>query len=267
MNIFTVILTQPLANGLILFYKVLGENMGVAIIGFSLFLRLILTPLTKPYMDSMKKMREYAPHLEKIKKKHKGDQKKLTQAQSEFYKKKGINPGAGCIPMILQVVVLLVFVNVFTRALDANNISKFNELLYAPLKLAVGQIINTKFLYLDITKPDVFNVMGFPFPLPGPLLILAALIQMLSAKMNVPFVELEKKIAKKTETKTDDFQVAMQSSAIYTFPLMTILAGVRFPSGLALYWLLFSLYQIVQQYFTTGWGGLTPWLKRAKLLQ
>src|SRR6185436_5765502 len=100
MEIFNVILIQPLANGLILFYRLLGENMGLAIIGFSLFLRLCLEPLTRPYIKSMKKMREYAPELEKLKKRHKGDRAKLASAQADFYKQKGINPGAGCLPMI-----------------------------------------------------------------------------------------------------------------------------------------------------------------------
>ena len=59
--IFTTLLTQPLANGLIIFYKVLGGNMGLAIIGFSLFLRVALYPLTKPYLESMKKMKDFAP--------------------------------------------------------------------------------------------------------------------------------------------------------------------------------------------------------------
>src|SRR4030065_2451800 len=98
MNIFTTILIQPLANGLIVFYKIMGGNMGLAIIGFSIFLKFILSPLTKPYMESMKKMKDVAPLLNKLKKKHSGDKVKLAQAQAELYKQKGVNPGAGCLP-------------------------------------------------------------------------------------------------------------------------------------------------------------------------
>ena len=85
-------------------------------------------------------------------------------------------------------------------------------------------------------------------------------------KVIVESEKTEKKIAKKTEGTADDMAVAMQSSAIYTFPLMTLFIGIRFASGLALYWLLFSLYQMVQQYRSTGWGGLTPWLKKLNLI-
>jgi YidC/Oxa1 family membrane protein insertase len=269
MNIFTTLLIQPLANGLIVAYRLLGENMGLAILGFGLFLRVVLNPLTKPYMKSMKKMKDFAPQLEKLKRKHKGDKVKLAQAQSEFYKQKGINPGAGCLPYLLQIVVLIAFFNVFSRVLTPNGdiVVRFNELLYEPLKFGVQEVINTKFLYLDVTTPDVINIPSLPFPLPGPVLILAAFVQFLSAKIMAPYVKAEEKAAKKTKEKSDDIQVAMQQSMIYTFPLMTIVIGLRFASGLALYWLLFSVYQAIQQYNSQGWGGLTPWIEKIGLLQ
>jgi len=243
--------------------------MGLAIIAFSLFLRVVLSPLTKPYMESMKKMKELAPNLEKLKAKYSGDKVGLAKAQADFYKEKGVNPGAGCLPYLLQIVVLIAFFNVFTRTLspDGDLASRFNELLYTPLKFAEGVVVNTKFLYFDVTQPDVFRVAGLPFPLPGPVLILAALVQFFSAKMMMPYVEAEKKIAKKTKGATDDLQVAMQSSTIYTFPLFTIIFGISFASGLALYWLMFSLSQAYQQYRSSGWGGMTPWLKKLGLIQ
>lgn len=265
---FNQILIQPLANGLILFYKLLGGNLGLAIIGFSVFLRLVLDPLTKPYMESMKKMKDVAPHLDKIKKKYKDDKIKLAQAQSELYRQKGIKPGAGCLPYIIQIVILIAFFNVFTRTLSSggNVTDNFNKLLYEPLKFSESQVINTKFLYLDVAKPDTFDI-GLPFPFPGPTILLAAIIQLLSSKMMTPLIEKEKKLVKKTEQSSDDIQVAMQQSMVYTFPLFTIIFGIRFPSGLALYWLMFSLWQFLQQYKTNGWGGLTPWIKRFGLLK
>ncbi|KKU12405.1 MAG: Membrane protein insertase, YidC/Oxa1 family [Candidatus Woesebacteria bacterium GW2011_GWA1_45_8] len=269
MNIFTTLLIQPLANGLIAFYKILGGNMGLAIIAFSLFLRIILNPLTRPYMESMKKMKEVAPSLEKLKAKYQGDKVGLAKAQADFYKEKGVNPGAGCLPYILQIIVLIAFFNVFTKTLspDGDLAARFNTLLYTPLKFAEGAQINTKFLYLDVTRPDVFRPSGIPIPIPGPILILAALVQLFSAKMMAPYVEAEKKIAKKTKGAGDDFQVAMQSSTIYTFPLFTIIFGMSFASGLALYWFLFSLSQAYQQYRSSGWGGATPWIKKLGLLK
>ncbi len=269
MNIFNVVLIEPLANGLILFYKLLGGNMGLAIIGFSLALRFLLNPLTKPYMESMKKMKEFEPQLAKLKERHKDDKKKLMEAQTEFYKQKGINPGAGCLPYLLQIAVLIALFNVFTRVLSPNGdvVVRFNELLYSPLRFTEGEAINTRFLYLDITRPDAFKVSFLPFSIPGPILILAALLQFVSAKIMTPFQKLEEKVAKKTKGATDDLQVSMQKSMSLTFPLFTLIFGLSFPSGLALYWLLFSLFQLLQQYRTSGWGGLTPLVTKIGLLK
>jgi len=269
MNIFTLVLIQPLANGLILFYRILGSNLGLAIIGFSLFLRFILNPLTKPYMESMRKMKEIAPELDKLKKRHKGDRVKYAKAQSDFYKEKGINPGAGCLPYILQIVVLIAFFNVFTRTISVggNIAENFNQFLYEPLKFASSEVLNTGFLYLDITKPDLIKLPSLDFGIPGPLLLLAAITQLVSAKVMSPYTKRQENIAKKTPGESDDIQVAMQRSMVYTFPLFTLFIGMRFPSGLALYWLIFSLTQAYQQVRAQGWGGLTPWMEKVGLIK
>lgn len=269
MNIFTTFLIQPLTNGLILFYNLLLQNMGLAIIGFSVFLRFITNPLTKPYMASMKKIKEVEPQIKKLKLKYAKDQKGLMAAQTELYKQKGINPSAGCLPYILNIVIMIALFNVFTHVLSTNGDSmiKLNELLYAPLKFSENTTINTGFLYLDVRKPDIFNFSGVPFPIPGPFILLAGLLQFLSAKMMAPMVKKEEKIAKDTKGGSDDMAVAMQSSMIYTFPLMTIFFGVKFPSGLALYWLLFSVFQMYQQYKSSGWGGLTPLINKLGLIK
>lgn len=260
MNIFQILLTQPLANGLILFYKVLGENLGVAITFFSVVLIFLLRPLTKPSLESMKKMRELAPRIEKLKKKYGSDKLKFSQAQAELYKQEKINPMAGCLPQIIQLFILYSLFGVFTTILSNNGetIQKLNNLLYEPLKLSQDAVLNTKFLYFDVTKPDVFRVSGIPFPLPGIILILAALSQFVSVKVTSPHIKTEEKIAKKTEGGSDDMQVAMQKSMTYTLPLMTIFFGMSFPSGLAIYWFIFSLVNAIQQVKTSGWGSLTP---------
>lgn len=270
MDIFTTIFTQPLANGLVIFYRLLG-NMGLAIFVFSIALRFVLIPLTRPYMESMKKMRSYTKEINKLKERHKGDRAKLAAAQADFYKQKGINPSAGCLPYLLQIAVLIFLFRLFTSVFtgDGTIAEKFNNFLYEPLKFAAGQEVNTRFLYLDITKPDTLNnVLGLDIslPIPGLFLVLASVLQLLSAKISVPYLEAEQKLAKKTKEQSDDFQVAMQSSMVYTFPLMTILIGVSFPSSLSLYWFAFSLFQVVQQYRATGWGGATPWVRKVRSL-
>lgn len=274
MNIFTTLLIQPLTNGLIFFYNILGQNMGLGIIGFSLFLRFATNPLTKPYMASMKKIKEVEPLIKKLKLKYKDDKKGMMTAQTDLYKQKGINPSAGCLPYILNIVIMIALFNVFTQVLSTNGdaMTKLNTLLYTPLKMTEKSELNTGFLYFDVRVPDTINkFIGLedkkPFPVPGPMILLAGLLQFFSAKMMAPLVKKEEKIAKETKGQADDMAVAMQSSMVYTFPLMTIFFGVSFPSGLALYWLLFSVFQMHQQYKTSGWGGLTPFINKLGLLK
>ncbi len=259
-NIFTIALVQPLTNGLILFYKILGGNLGVAILVFSLVLIFLLRPLTKPYMQSMKRIKEMEPQLAKLRKKFGTDKVKMSQAQAELYKQNKINPTAGCLPYILQFAVLIALFNVFTTALATTGdvTANLNKRLYAPLQFSQGQTLNTKFLYLDISKPDTFKVPGIPFALPGLFLVLATVAQFLSVKITAPYLSKEEKIAKKTKSQADDMQVAMQSSMTYTLPLMTLIFGLKFPSGLALYWLVFSIVNVFQQASMSGWGSLTP---------
>jgi YidC/Oxa1 family membrane protein insertase len=265
-NIFTLLLVQPLTNGLILCYKYLGQNLGVAIIIFSVILIFALRPLTKPYLQSMKRIREMEPQLAKLRKKFGSDKVKLSQAQAELYKQNKINPTAGCLPYILQFVVLIALFQVFTAALSGQDIAsgKLNELLYAPLKFSDTQAVNTKFLYMDVSKPDTFNIPGIPFALPGLFLLLATVAQFISVKITSPYIAKEQKIANKTKSELDNTQVAMQKSMTYMMPLMTLIFGLRFPAGLALYWLVFSVVSVWQQVQMSGWGSLTPAINLVK---
>ena len=260
-----IILYQPLVNALIFFYRLFG-NFGWAVIILTILIRLLMIPLTVPSLKAATKLKELAPELEKLKKKFAKDKQKLAQAQLELYKKHGANPAAGCLPQIIQLVILITFYQAFSQVLktDGSVITKLNEVLYSSLRLPEQTVINTQFTYLDLNKPDVFRLPGFSFPLPGIFLIAAALIQFISAKMMYPAAEAAQKQAAKTPGKKDDLATAMQTQMLYFFPLMTILIGFSFPSGLVLYWLVFSLFTAVQQYFVSGWGGLEPWLKKIR---
>ena len=141
---------------------------------------------------------------------------------------------------------------------------KINSYLYQPLKFGEEETLSTQFLYMNITKPDVFRIPNFPIPIPGPILLLAALLQLASSLMMLPVVKIEEKMAAKTAKKEDDIQTSMQKSTTYTFPLMTLIFGMSFSSGLALYWAVFSAFQVWQQYKTSGWGGLSDIIWKTK---
>jgi len=246
---------QPLVNALIFFYQFLGQNLGLAIIGLTLFIRGALTPLTLPSLKSAQKLRQLQPELKKLKKKHGKDKKQFAQEQLKFYQKHGVNPAAGCLPQIVQIVILIALFQAFNQVLRPNGdiINNLNQILYQPLQLAKDTIINSKFLYLDLTQPDIFNISPFKLgpltlsKLPGPFLLAAAITQFFSSKLMMPATKATEAKAEKTKEQADDMAAAMQQQMLYFMPVMTLFIGFRFPSGLVLYWLTFSIFMLVQQ--------------------
>jgi YidC/Oxa1 family membrane protein insertase len=248
MNIWFSFLEQPITNALIGFYQLFG-NMGLAIIGLTLALRILLVPLTLPGMKAADKMKKLAPKINKLKKKYKEDKQGFAKAQMELYRQSGVNPASGCLPQIVQIIILIALYRAFQTVLKpdgAEIISSINNILYPALKLPLETSLDLKFLYLDLSSPDLFKIPGLP-SLPGIFLILAAASQFLSSKLMMPLAKKEEKVAKKTAKKSDDFATAFQTQSLYLFPLMTIFIGYTFPSGLVLYWMTFSVFTLVQQ--------------------
>jgi len=245
MSIGKILFYQPIISGLFLFYHLTG-NLGWAIVLLTIVIRLLLLPLTLPSLKAAAKIQQLAPELEKLKKKYKNDRKKLSQAQMELYRRHKINPTAGCLPQIIQILVLITLYQVFRDLLiSKNTVTQINELVYSFLRLPAGAVLQTKFFYLDLAKPDTFLLGGKPFP--GLFLWLAVITQFFSAKLSLPRVKKEEKLAGKTVSKEDDFAVAFQKQSLYLFPLMTLIFGLSFPSGLVVYWAVFSLTNLFQQ--------------------
>lgn len=247
-NLWHIILYQPIVNALIFLYQAF-RNFGLAIVVLTVAIRALLVPLTLPSMKAARKMQELTPELEKLKKKHQKDKQALAKAQMELYRQHGANPAAGCLPQIIQLIILIALYQAFIQVLrvDGDIIQKLNKVLYSSLQLPPETQINTRFLWLDLNKPDIFRIPGLPIPLPGVFLIAAAFVQFISSKLMSPAVSAAKKQAKGTPEKADDMTTMMQSQMLYMFPLMTILIGYSFPSGLVLYWFVFSIFTAVQQ--------------------
>jgi YidC/Oxa1 family membrane protein insertase len=245
MNVWFSFFYQPLINGLIAFYRVFG-NLGWAIVALTGAVRLLLLPLLLPSLKAAEKMKELAPKLAKLKEKYGKDKQKFAQEQVALYREAGINPVAGLLPNILQIAILIALFQAFNKILgNAVVTANLNEVLYPFLKLAEGANLNLNFFYLNLAKPDLIKLGGRNFP--GIFLILSALGQFLSAKLMMPLSKKQEKTAEKTPEKTDDFAAMMQTQSLYIFPAMTLLLGFSFPSGLVLYWTVFSLFNLAQQ--------------------
>jgi len=258
MNIWQIFLYQPLINILIFMYQALGSNLGVAIIGTTILVRLALIPLTMPGMKSAQKMQELKPELDKLKQKYGNDKQGLAQGQIDLYKKHNINPFGSLLPTILQFLLLIALFQVFTTALKPGaDINSLNSVLYNFVKLPESTQINTQFFYLDVTKQDVFslpspiNLGPISIPsIPGLFLIGAVLVQFLSSK--VMMVDIGKSVNKNDKKKngsSEDMMMSMQKQMMIVGPLMTLIIGINFPSGMVLYWFVISLTMIFQQWY------------------
>lgn len=255
-TLFNQVLIWPIINLLIAFYKGLSVvgipgAFGWAIILLTVSIRLILYPLTLSQLRSAKKMAELKPHLDNLSKKHKDDKKKLQEEQLRLYKEMGVNPAAGCLPLLLQFPVLIALYRVFFDVLNNGNMTQLvadiNKILYLPILRL--ERFDLSFFGINLgVKPSAWQQYGW-WLLAIP--VITALLQFVQAKLmptSVPAVKKEeKKEDKKEASSGDDMQKAMQSQMLYFMPLFLGYLALSFPVGLSLYWNTFSVFGIIQQ--------------------
>lgn len=237
--LFNEIVYRPLYNLLIFIYNTLAfHDFGIAIILVTLVIKFFLLPLSKKQIESQKKMQEMQPKIKEIQEKYKKDKEKQSKALMEFYKTNKTNPFSGCLPTIFQLVFLIAIYRVLF------NISNMG-LLVDPKELYSfvvnpGQI-NQYFLGL-IELSKTINLSHITIGLVAQiiLVVLAAVAQYFQIKMIMP--EKPKK-----NSGTPDLASTMSTQMMYLGPLLTLFIGIKFPAGLALYWLVSTIFAIIQQ--------------------
>lgn len=240
-------LIAPITQLLIFLYNLSGQNFGFAIILLTLIIRGILVPVTIPSLQSAKKMQALKPQLDRLKEKHK-DKQKLQLAQLELYKQNGVNPASGCLPQIAQLLVLIALYQVFIKFIGNHTLD--------------GQAVNLSFLWLDLGKPDPYFILP----------VLAGVSQLIFSLMMTSGLEshLKSPKAKQEKQKEEDsleMAQSMQQQMLLIMPVMTTFIALKFPSGLALYWVITTVFSLVQQYLVSGLGGLKPVLARLRLIK
>lgn len=233
---------------LITLYHVTG-NLGLSIITFTLLTRALLLPLTLPSLKAQKKMREIQPELKKLKEKHGTDKQALQLAQLELYKKYNINPLAGCLPQIVQLAILIFLYQALLKFLGNGQIN--------------GVTIDPHFLWLNLSHPDTYFILPI---LTGVTQLVLSLMILPGGEVRdiVPNKSKDKKVQKENQREEDMAEMAatMQQQMLFIMPVMTGFLALRFPSGLALYWVATTLFSIGQQYFLSGPGGLVTYSRR-----
>ncbi len=242
-QLFYYIITLPIFNVLMLLYHLFG-SMALSIIVLTLIVRLALFPLTLKQLKSTKATQAIQPLIADVRKKYK-DQKEQYAAMQAIYKEYGVNPVAGCLPLLIQLPILYGLFFALREGLNTNNLPPAQYL--HDLNQAIYP-----FLPKFIIPPDPYMIwFGGPINLGHPdpthiLPILAALATFLQLRMSQP----------RTRSNTKDAMTQQMAIMQFIMPFVTLFFAWTFQAGLALYWTTTSVFSMVQQYFVTGWGSL-----------
>lgn len=242
------IIINPFITILTLLYGLLGENIVLSIAVFTVAIRLLTAPLMIQQQRSAKAMQELQPKLAKLKEKYKNDREKLAQAQMELYKQEGINPFGGCLPLFIQLPILLGLYQAIIHALAGTPyqlIDLSGRLLVPGLDGFVP--MNNTWIGMDLTLPPTANPM---YALALPLLVLVT--TWLQSKLTIPTPPPD------ADDGAPNQAAAMSRSMTTIMPLMFGFFSLSFSVGLSIYFVVSNLVGIAQ-YSLMGkaeWGNL-----------
>jgi YidC/Oxa1 family membrane protein insertase len=270
-TLWNQILVWPMVNGLFGIYKLLYSlhipgALGIAIIIFTVIIRLILSPIMAKQLKSARQMANLKPKLDELTTKHKNDKQQLQQAQLQLYKEHGINPAAGCLPMLLQFPLLIALYSVFNMVLRASDMTKvveeINSIVYHPA-LRLDSLDLSFFGTNLLVKPSQWQTTGYWLLL---IPLITGALQYVQTKMmtnntiqdknkNNSNLENKKQIIKKDlkdqgkqpEKNQEDMASEMQKQMAIMTPIMFGVFAYQFPLGLSLYWNTFGIIGMIQQ--------------------
>lgn len=262
MNVFSLLITTPLGYILSTIYS-LVQNYGVAILIFTVVVKLIMMPLLAKQQKSMQQMQKLKPQLDKIQKKYANDQQKMQQETMKIYQENKVNPAGGCLPLLIQFPIIIGLYQVITKPLQyilhldvevigkvagilnmeyprtsqitiANAISSNAATIQEKLGYAV-ETINFDFFGLDLSATPDLKFISWLWLIP----ILSAITSYISSI-----------ITRKLSGNTDAVNEQMKTMNII-MPLMSGYFCFIMPSGVGLYWIASNVVQVIQQVLLT----------------
>lgn len=198
-------------------------------------------PISKKQIESQKKMQELQPKIREVQEKYKNDKENQSRALMDLYKNHKTNPFSGCLPTIFQLIFLVAIYRVLFNISNSGLLVSEND-LYS-FVANPGQISRFFLGLVDLSRSvDLKNIAlsNVPHLI---LVLLAAFSQYFQTKML-----MAKQPAVSKNQKNQDFSQVMSQQMLYLGPVLTLFIGIKFPAGLALYWLVSTVFTIVQQY-------------------
>lgn len=223
-----VLIIQPLVNAMLLLYQVLGNNLTLTIIALTVLIRLITFPLTWQSQLSQKKMQQLqqSDEWKAIQKKHANNREALAQEQMKLWQREGINPFGGCLPMLIQLPILIGLYQAITTAIAASpaQLLSLSTNLYGFLPNVERLIpLDNRLLWMNLGLPDPFFVMP----------ILVVITTFLQSKVMTP-------------PATDAQAAQMSQTMLLTTTLMFGYFSFTFASGLSVYFVVSNILGILQ---------------------
>ncbi|MBI2451103.1 MAG: membrane protein insertase YidC [Parcubacteria group bacterium] len=224
-SLFNNFLFLPLFNLLIFFYD-LVPDIGVAIILLTIFVRLILYPLSQKALKSQREMTLLQPKIKEIQKNFKESKEEQSRALLNLYREHRVNPFSGFLTILIQIPVLFALLKVFRVGLDQSSLNFLYDFVKNP-----GQI-NPLFLgFIDLSQTR--NIA---------LAALAGVSQFWQSKMMLP--------KDQKTTSPGDLSNILNKQMVYVFPALIGFISLSWPAAIALYWTTFNLFAILQQYLS-----------------
>jgi YidC/Oxa1 family membrane protein insertase len=234
------------------------RDVGLAIILTTILVRTVMVPLMRRQMVSMRQMQAIQPEIREIQRRYKGDRMKQQQAQSELMRERGISQ-AGCLVAFLPILLILPMYQVIREGLLASDLTPMLRIFgFQVLPISCDPTSVQPCLDPHIAWLGGINAAGFegliPVPIIGGISIFAIIytaIQLVASRMALP--------AHDPGASTDP-NVRTQRMMSIWLPLITLLYSTIIPVGLFIYLIVSTIYQVIQQFLTTGWGGMFPLL-------
>jgi YidC/Oxa1 family membrane protein insertase len=250
------IIITPFVNALLLIY-LLVKNFGLAIILFTILIRVITHPLTVQQLKGTTAMQDLQKdkRWKEIQEKYKGDKEKLSQEQLKLYKEMGINPLGSCLPTLIQFPLIIGLYQSITRAMASTPLALFDlqsHIYPGLIKLSTLVPLDNRFLWFDLGQPEKLIIPGLAFGIP----ILAIVV--------VATTYLQSKLMTPSSADPNDQGASIARSMNLTMPLLMGWMALTLASGLSLYFLISNLFGI-GQYAMLGkvnWSNLLPKSKR-----
>ena len=230
-SVWHIVVYQPLYNILAFLIDSLpGHSVGFAIIMLTIIVRVALFPLTGKSMKAQRMMKELEPDLKRIREQHKNDKQLQAKKTMELYQEKGVTPFSGCLPLLIQIPIIIGLYLVFKGLTE----------------------IDPHYLYSFISNPGLLDMHFLVFDLSAKSLVLAAtagLAQFFQTDLSLGRqVQLPESNQGKKSFQ-DDFQKSMQIQMRYVLPVMISFIAFNASAAVALYWTTSNILSIAQELY------------------